>query len=147
MHQTATPSPLSLGPMAQHWLAPRLAFRISYRTTHGATRQSDAPGAGLFSSAATSLTSAAVASRWSAGMLDKLIAGLEDMRGTYLPRTGRTLEISRLIHSAAVGGRPSSALTRRRSRSENGASNRAWFSDIILSLIAGQVKVHCSRRL
>jgi len=55
--------------------------------------------------------------------------------------------IDAVIHSAAAGGRVSSAFTLRQSSPANSASNCAWFSAIIPSLIAGHVKVVSSSRL
>lgn len=52
-----------------------------------------------------------------------------------------------LVHSAVAGGRTSSTFTRRQSSPTNSASNRAWFSAMIPSVMAGQVKLASSSLL
>jgi len=52
-----------------------------------------------------------------------------------------------LLHSSAAGGRAASAFTFRQSNHVNSPSNRALIRAIRPSLITGQVKLVCSRRL
>ena len=98
-------------------------------------------------SAATVSISASTAARCAAGIAERLMAGALCMGLSYHKTPAKTCQTKRLIHSAAAGGRASSALTWRQSSPANSASNWAWFSAITPSLIAGQVNVASSRRL
>lgn len=65
----------------------------------------------------------------------------------YQESPAEAFKIKGLYHSAAAGGRIPSALTLRQSGPANSALNRAWFSAITPSMMAGQVKRASSCRL
>ena len=70
-------------------------------------------------SAATVSINARTAARCAAGMVERSMDGVADMPDFYQKSPVKTRKINQMIHSAAAGGRVSSALTLRHLRREN----------------------------
>ena len=98
-------------------------------------------------SAATVSINARTAARCAAGMVERSMDGVADMPDFYQKSPVKTRKINQMIHSAAAGGRVSSALTLRHLRRENSPPDCFLIRLVLwISMAPGVEGSHCPPR-